>query len=160
MPDKQVSDYLTFLQDIEAHCSGCYLEGGQAVNFWAEYFSAKGSAKKLNPYKPFTSKDCDLWADSGALKYLSTIKDVGLLIRGSSPADGQTGIFKIKSKPRIVREGKGNAWWHAVPNGLFRQVLAHLPYEATSSDSLSGYMLQGLLGDSDRPLGVLFASVL
>lgn len=35
--------------------------GGQAVNLWAQYYSSK--APELAAFRPFTSKDGDLWAD-------------------------------------------------------------------------------------------------
>jgi hypothetical protein len=38
----QLSDYLGFLTELGETGKAYFLEGGQAVNFWAEYFSAKG----------------------------------------------------------------------------------------------------------------------
>lgn len=101
MADSRISDYISFLQDLDARGVDHFLEGGQAVNFWAEYFSAKVAGATLKPFQPFTSKDCDVWASHAALKYLRAKKDGGKLVEGSSPADGQVGIFSIDGPRRL-----------------------------------------------------------
>lgn len=101
MSETRVSDYLSFLQDLETSGADHFLEGGQAVNFWAEYFSAKGAEAVLAPLMPFTSKDCDIWVSHAALQYLRTKADDGQLIEGTSPADGQLGIFTIQGNPSV-----------------------------------------------------------
>ena len=64
-------DYLAFLQQLDQAGQPYFLEGGQAVNFWAEYFSAKEADDLLGSYQPFTSKDCDIWIDGAVLRYLA-----------------------------------------------------------------------------------------
>ena len=54
-PEFRLSDYLGFLTDLGATEEPYFLEGGQAVNFWAEYFSAKDSGDALAQFRPFTS---------------------------------------------------------------------------------------------------------
>lgn len=39
--ETRIADYLGFLSDLGAADVPYFLEGGQAVNFWAEYFSNK-----------------------------------------------------------------------------------------------------------------------
>ena len=46
-PEFRLSDYLGFLIDLGSTEEPYFLEGGQAVNFWAEYFSAKDSGDAL-----------------------------------------------------------------------------------------------------------------
>ena len=62
--ETRIVDYLDFLGGLGAANAPYFLEGGQAVNFWAEYFSNKGAGEALEQYRPFTSKDCDLWVIS------------------------------------------------------------------------------------------------
>ena len=38
-----------------------FVEGGQAVNYWAEYIDAENPVQPLEMLRPFTSKDCDVW---------------------------------------------------------------------------------------------------
>lgn len=49
MPETRISDYVSFLRDLGASGTDYFLEGGQAVNFWAEYYSAKGAGDLLSP---------------------------------------------------------------------------------------------------------------
>ena len=56
MPETRISDYASFLRDLGSSGADYFLEGGQAVNFWAEYFSAKGAEDVLSQFAPFTSK--------------------------------------------------------------------------------------------------------
>jgi hypothetical protein len=39
--ETRIADYLDFLGDLGASKADDFLGGGQAVNFWAEYFSNK-----------------------------------------------------------------------------------------------------------------------
>jgi hypothetical protein len=57
MPETRISDYAAFLRDLGASKADYFLGGGQAVNFWAEYFSNKGAGAAIERYRPFTSKD-------------------------------------------------------------------------------------------------------
>ena len=96
--DTKPGDYLVFLQQLD-HAGQCYfLEGGQAVNFWAEYISAMEGGGALRSFQPFTSKDCDIWIDGAALTYLAK-RERGTLVRGESPADGQLGVFTMDGEP-------------------------------------------------------------
>jgi hypothetical protein len=56
-----VEAYLEYLQSLRASKTEYFLEGGQAVNFWAEYIDAHIQSRPLSPMRPFTSKDCDIW---------------------------------------------------------------------------------------------------
>ncbi len=57
-----IEEFVPLLKEIGD--SGCnyFLEGGQAVNFWAAYFTSRSDdpCHKLHRYLPFTSKDCDI----------------------------------------------------------------------------------------------------
>lgn len=44
--------------------------GGQAVNLWAEHYSDR--APELRPFRPFVSKDADLWADRKTVTALAS----------------------------------------------------------------------------------------
>lgn len=98
----EFGDYLEFLRELGASGAAYFLEGGQAVNFWAEYFSARGAAVAMDPFRPFTSKDCDLWVSYAALQYLESKTGGGRMIKGRSPADGQIGIFALDG-PEALR---------------------------------------------------------
>lgn len=98
--DTTVGDYLRFLQELTEAGHPCFLEGGQAINFWADYHSSNANAQLLSPYLPFTSRDCDIWVGMAASAYISHRKD-GTLIPGSSPADGQLGIFATDGDPPL-----------------------------------------------------------
>lgn len=99
MPETRIRDYLSFLQDLGASGLDYFLEGGQAVNFWAEYFSAKGAKEVLSPFIPFASKDCDVWASYTALQYIRSKGDGCRFLPNSSPADGQVGIVILEGAP-------------------------------------------------------------
>jgi len=120
MPATRITDYLSFLKDLGASGADYFLEGGQAVNFWAEYFSAKGAGKVLAPFQPFTSKDCDVWASYSALQYLRSKKE-GRLIAGSSPADGQVGVFVIDGSPKMSIDIMTNVY--GIPQGRLKQLI-------------------------------------
>lgn len=72
------------------------------MNFWSEYYSAKGAESALSPFVPFTSKDCDILVSYAALKYIRPKTDGGTLVEGTSPADGQLGIFSLDTNPKIT----------------------------------------------------------
>ncbi len=38
MPETRISDYAAFLRDLGASNTDYFLGGGQAVNFWAEFY--------------------------------------------------------------------------------------------------------------------------
>jgi len=100
--ETNILDYLDFLQDLDKAKEPYFLEGGQAVNFWAEYYSAAAKAKGLQKFAPFTSKDCDIWIGMAAMRHLQS-KASGKLLKGKSPADGQIGIFTIEGDiPRTI----------------------------------------------------------
>lgn len=46
------------------HAARPVLVGGQAVNFWAEYYLARGRCPTLEPDAPFTSKDVDFYVST------------------------------------------------------------------------------------------------
>jgi hypothetical protein len=92
--------YLEFLEALRASEACYFLEGGQAVNFWAEYIDGRVHGKPLSQLRPFTSKDCDIWVNSDTWEKL---KRNPQLRKGSSPADGQLGILTLsKDPPRVV----------------------------------------------------------
>jgi hypothetical protein len=102
MAETRLSDYLAFLRDLTEHGFDYFLEGGQAVNFWAEFYAERVGGGGLKDFAPFTSKDCDIWGGYPLLRYLREQKRVGRLIMSSSPADGQVAIFKIPGDPERV----------------------------------------------------------
>jgi len=121
MPETRFSDYLAFLEDLGASGAPYILEGGQAVNFWAEYFSARGAGESLQPFQPFASKDCDVWASYAALQYLRSKKDGGRFVGGTSPADGQVGVFTIDGPPKRTVDIMTNVY--GVPQAKLKQML-------------------------------------
>jgi hypothetical protein len=97
-----IEDYLGFLQSLLARCPAQFLFGGQAVNFWADYFDRKGDAKELHALRPFTSKDCDIWVSPRAWTEIQKTES-NRLVQGVSPADGQLGILTLQQAPlRVV----------------------------------------------------------
>jgi len=99
--DTRPKDYLGVLKGLTDDGCPYFLEGGQAVNFWAEYFTLReGGVKELEKYQPFTSKDCDLWVSMAALKHFEAKTD-GKLEKGTSPADGQLAVFTTCGKPPL-----------------------------------------------------------
>lgn len=95
--ETRFSDYVSFLQDLDRTQKPYFLEGGQAVNFWAEYCSARDGGE-LQKFQPFTSDDCDIWIGRAAQEYLEQ-KQSGSLVKGTSPADGQLGVIKLGGNP-------------------------------------------------------------
>ncbi len=101
MPETRISDYATFLRDLGASKADYFLGGGQAVNFWAEFYSGRDTAADLVQFRPFTSKDCDIWVSYAAFKYIRTRTGIGKLVEGTSPADGQLGILSLDTSPIV-----------------------------------------------------------
>jgi len=95
-----VEAYLEYLRSLRESDAEYFLEGGQAVNFWAEYMDARIQGRPLSSMRPFTSKDCDIWVSNGTWKVLKRDPAVR---KGSSPADGQLGILTLSEEPpRVV----------------------------------------------------------
>lgn len=98
--DAGVEAYLEYLGSLRQSGAEYFLEGGQAVNFWAEYVDARVQGRPLSPMRPFTSKDCDIWVSAGTWEVLKRGPSIQ---KGSSPADGQLGILTLsKEPPRVV----------------------------------------------------------
>lgn len=93
-----IEGYLEFLQSLLARCSAQFLFGGQAVNFWADYFDRKADVKELHALRPYTSKDCDIWVSPQAWNEIQ-YAERGRLVRGTSPIDGQLGILTLQQSP-------------------------------------------------------------
>ncbi len=97
-----IDDYLGFLQALWCKYPSQFLFGGQGVNFWAEYFDRQGHPGELGSFRPFTSKDCDIWLSAPAWKGIKHEESNRLLL-GSSPADGQLGVLTLQKTPlRVV----------------------------------------------------------
>jgi hypothetical protein len=97
-----IEGYLVFLQSLLSRCPSQFLFGGQAVNFWADYFARKSLSKELHTLRPFTSKDCDIWVSPTAWTEIQKAES-SRLVRGVSPADGQLGILTLHRSPlRVV----------------------------------------------------------
>lgn len=95
----RIEDYITFLQKLTQEGCNYFLEGGQAVNFWAEYLSALcGEVVGLQQFQPYTSKDCDVWVAHGVLKKLEGFKEFKIQ-KGTSPLDGQLAILSFDGNP-------------------------------------------------------------
>jgi len=94
--------YLDFLLSLREAGNIYFVEGGQAVNFWAEYIQSRIPNQALGLLSPFTSKDCDIWINHTAWEHLKR-SPRGELRKGDSPADGQLGILTLKTEPlRVV----------------------------------------------------------
>lgn len=96
--DTTVSDYTSLLQELSHAGQEYFLEGGQAVNFWAEYIGEVEGEETLREFQPYMSADCDIWINHAVAKYLEQKRE-GNLIKGTSPADGQWGVFTIAGDP-------------------------------------------------------------
>lgn len=97
-----IEAYLGFLQSLWPKHPLQFLFGGQAVNFWAEYFDRKSHLGQLGSFRPFTSKDCDIWVSAPVWKEIKH-EESDRLVLGSSPADGQLGVLTLqKAPPRTV----------------------------------------------------------
>jgi hypothetical protein len=102
MPETRISDYAAFLRDLGASKADYFLGGGQAVNFWAEFYSGMDAGADLTSFRPFTSKDCDIWVSYAAFQYIRTKTGIGKLVVGTSPADGQLGILSLDTSPVVT----------------------------------------------------------
>lgn len=97
-----IEGYLLFLQTLWPRCPTQFLFGGQAVNFWAEYFDRQGRSNSLHELRPFTSKDCDIWVSPAAWVAIRKTESTRLVL-GESPADGQLGVLTLLQSPlRVV----------------------------------------------------------
>jgi hypothetical protein len=91
-----VEAYLEYLNSLRKSGAEYFLEGGQAVNFWAEYVDSRIQGRPLSPMRPFTSKDCDIWVSAVTWDVLKRDPAVQ---KGSTPADGQLGILTLSEEP-------------------------------------------------------------
>lgn len=97
-----IEAYLDFLQSLRECGDTYFVEGGQAVNYWAEYIDAENPAQPLEMLRPFTSKDCDVWINHTTWERLKKSPG-GKLQKGTSPTDGQLGILTLQEDPpRVV----------------------------------------------------------
>jgi len=94
-------DFASSLRKIESSQLDYFVEGGQAVNIWAEVYSE--AAPSVTDHAPFTSKDCDLWVGPELLRQFERILPDGKLIKASDPSQGQLGIYMTNDHPpRII----------------------------------------------------------
>lgn len=101
-PDFGFEDYVGYLRSLGELSAEQFLIGGQAVNFWAEYFDQRGRDDELKKLRPFTSRDCDVWLSGKAWQEVQRVERERL-VSGDSPADGQLGILTLSaSPPRVV----------------------------------------------------------
>jgi hypothetical protein len=119
--ETRIADYIDFLGDLGEANAPYFLEGGQAVNFWAEYFCNKGAGEAIECFRPFTSKDCDLWVSYAALRYIESNALRGTLIKGTSPADGQIGIFTLQGERPLRIDLMSNVY--GIPQDKIPKVL-------------------------------------
>lgn len=97
-----IAAYLDFLQSLRQSGDIYFVEGGQAVNYWAEYIDSQNPARPLEMLRPFTSKDCDVWVNHTTWQRLKKSLG-GKLQKGTSPSDGQLGILTLQEDPlRVV----------------------------------------------------------
>ena len=89
-------DYASALLTIDGSGLGYFVEGGQAVNIWAQAYSSE--APNVRAHLPFTSNDCDLCVSKDLLNRFEQILD-GELAKASDPSQGQLGIFKTHDDP-------------------------------------------------------------
>lgn len=94
--------YLDFLMSLRESGAEFFVEGGQAVNFWAEYIDSRIQSQALATLRPFTSNDCDVWISHVAWERLKRCPG-GKLRKSTSPSDGQIAILTLKDEPpRVV----------------------------------------------------------
>jgi len=106
-----VTDYANFLTSLDNEGKAYFLEGGQAVNLWAEYYSDTPSKKdRLSELRPFTSKDCDIWVDHETIKHIEQNSPSGSFVKGSSPADGQIAVYTIHGTPTLEVDLMGGVY--------------------------------------------------
>jgi len=107
----QFTDYTKLLTTLDHEGMAYFMEGGQAVNLWAEYYAAKlGVHSRLSQYRPFSSKDCDIWVSHEALQYLEKLVRLGTFQKGASPVDGQIAIYTIYGNPSLTVDLMGGVY--------------------------------------------------
>lgn len=94
-----IGAYLGYLKNLRDAGIVYFVEGGQAVNFWAEYFDGRVAEGTLTKLRPFASKDCDIWVSGAAW---AKLKHDPLLRKSSSPAEGQLGVLTLSEEPPLV----------------------------------------------------------
>lgn len=99
--ETRYSDYLGFLRSLHEAGADFFVEGGQEVNFWAEYIDSSERMQALDPLRPFTSKDCDVWVSANAWEKIKR-NPGGILRKSTSPADGQLAILTLEQEPPLV----------------------------------------------------------
>jgi hypothetical protein len=92
---------LGFLKSLHQTGTDFFVEGGQAVNFWAEYVDSMDPSRPMDALRPFTSKDCDVWVSQSAWEQLKQ-NPGGSLRKSQSPADGQLAILTLDQQPPLV----------------------------------------------------------
>jgi hypothetical protein len=113
--------YLDFLQSLREAGDTYFVEGGQAVNYWAEYIDAANPARPLDMLRPFTSKDCDVWISHATWKRLKQYPG-GKLRKGTSPSDGQLGILTLEDNPPRVVDLMSTVY--GIPSGIIPACLS------------------------------------
>lgn len=93
--------YLPELERLADAGVDLVLVAGQAVNFWAKFYSRQSEA--LIEFAPFVSKDVDLFGEVQCLYELPKILD-GELKRFSDVRQSVVGIFTTNSDPPLVFE--------------------------------------------------------
>ncbi|MDF1755519.1 MAG: hypothetical protein P1U89_22205 [Verrucomicrobiales bacterium] len=93
--------YLPELEKLNKAGADFILVAGQAVNFWAEFYSIKNPL--LLEYAPFVSKDVDLFGPIEGLYKIPGILD-GELKRFSDLRQPVVGVFKTNSEPQLMFE--------------------------------------------------------
>ena len=71
-PALTYGDAEALLRELGDASTRVILVGGQALNFWAEYFIRAGQVPALAAGAPFTSKDIDFQGDAAAVEQIAT----------------------------------------------------------------------------------------
>lgn len=106
------------LEEVIRHAApsgGAFLVGGQALNLWAESYSA--AAPELDSYGPYTSKDVDFFgtADRSPLRPHGRVRKLPALPQGPAPF-------------RLLPEGRERCATTTLPVSLARTAYPrHLP---------------------------------
>ncbi len=115
-----IGDYLAYLKSLRDEGTPYFVEGGQAVNFWAERIDATSSPQGLADLRPFTSEDCDIWVSHETWKRIK--RDSGKrLVKGDSPADGQLGFLTLSTDPPRVVDVMSNVY--GIPQSQYPRLL-------------------------------------
>ncbi|MES2439559.1 MAG: hypothetical protein V4584_10855 [Verrucomicrobiota bacterium] len=112
--------YLDFLKSLRESGAIYFMEGGQAVNFWAEYVDSSNPSQPLRLLRPFTSKDCDVWISHITWERLKR-NPGGKLRKGTSPSDGQLGILTLNDDPLRVVDLMSNVY--GIPSREYPRLL-------------------------------------